>query len=276
MRRRDGRDAQVRRTVNDLGRGGAAVVVLVGFEEGWIGRVGDDRHETAPDSRGKIEALLHRIALERGEPRRALERAERPHIRTRRMDIGDVGHIDGIEPVTGGVTFAMVFYGPLNVERRIDRSRGIRLNVDHLQIGHQHNRPDHIDRARLVVVVVQLVGIVGIEPIGEGVLEDRVIRIRPRRDVVGAAGDIVRQRDVDDLLVGFAGGERAFVAESAKQDATVATGVRARFVARQPHSVGPFSRAGGIGSVVGHREANLHGAAVNRLRGRHHTTRDQI
>src|SRR3989442_1404912 len=69
-------------------------------------------------------------------------------------------------------------------ERPDDRQRGVGGDQREGKMGKRRRwRADDVDRARLVVVVVGLVGIVGVDVDRERVLEYRVVRVGPRGDV---------------------------------------------------------------------------------------------
>ena len=99
--------------------------------------------------------------------------------------------VDRVDPDVAGVALAHVAHGPGHRIRRVRRSGGIDSDIEDLKIRKWGDRSsDDVDRPRLVVVVVELVGIVEIELAREQVLEDGVVGVAPRRDVVRARFDL--------------------------------------------------------------------------------------
>ncbi|MCG3170391.1 MAG: hypothetical protein CALGDGBN_01931 [Pseudomonadales bacterium] len=269
--------AQVRGRGRHVGGGGVRVVVLDGLGQcRRVVRVGDDGDVLAGHRGRQIETLLHRVATERRQVLRTLEAAQHPHLRARRRDVRHVRHVHGVEPRTARFALGAVLHRPAHRERRVRRTARIGLHLDHLQVRLQHHRADEVDAPGLVVVVVQFVRIVLVDPVREGVLEHRIVGVRPRRDVVHAGGDLLRHPHLHDHLVGLADGERALALERPQQDTAVAARVRTRLVAREPDRVAPLVGTGGVRATVRDRVAHLDLGAVDRLRGSYDVAGDQV
>ena len=177
--------------------------------------------------------------------------------------------VEGVAPVLDGVAEAVVAGSTCR--------SGCQDAADD-QIGRRN--PQHADRARLVVVVVDLGRIVGVDVAGAGVLQDGVVEIGPDRDLVLAALDIARQLRLDRAQVVFANGEMAGVGDLADLDVALAR-VGAGFVDAEPDAVGPAVGAGGIApgggralvaDLVVHSEAG----AVDGLVGRHDIADNEV
>ena len=102
---------------------------------------------------------------------------------------------------------------------------------------------EHLDRPRLVVVVVDLRRIVGIDVAGQRVFEDDVVGVAPDGDEIFSGAQRVGEADADLAEVALTDAEIADMGERAEQDVAL-VGTRAAFVEAQPDAVGPAVERG--------------------------------
>ena len=143
-------------------------------------------------------------------------------------------------PVGSSVAFADVLHGPAHRERLFRVARCAAANsADHQVWQRRYRSTDDVDLAGLVVVVVEFVGIVGVEVHRKGVLQHGVIGIGPGHDVIGARVDLIGDANLDRLLIAFVESQAPFMGDRGQQHAAVAGGIRPGSVACQPDRVGP-------------------------------------
>ena len=151
-------------------------------------------------------------------------------------------------------------------------------NLRHHQVGRRGAQ--HGDGTRLVVVVVDLRGVVGVDVGRQRVFENRVVGVAPDADVVLARAHAVGDQHVQRAQVVSAHGQLARVRGLADEDVALARR-RPAFVDREPHAVGPAGDCGAVALRGGRAQvadfvAHLHGGAMHHLIGRHHVAGHQI
>ena len=274
-------DPQVGGLVRHRRGGGPGVVGLVdlahvaGCSAAREGAVGLDDQEAARDRGRQRHGLAGAVALALAQTALLAVLAQQP-AHGGLAQVGVVGDPDAVGPGAGeGV--AVVAHRVAEAVVRGRRTCGRRDHLAHHEVG---RGAEHRDRTRLVVVVVDLRGVVGVEVGRQRVLEDGVVGVAPDGDEVLTRPQALGNLHVQRAQVVLAHSQVARVRDLRQAD--VALGRRgARAVHRQPDAVGPAVDGGGIAAGLGRAAvadlvAHLDAAAGHGLPGRDDVAGHQV
>ena len=285
-RRRDGDHLQIRRQRRDAGIRGADIVLFValghviGF---WPVEIQIGVTDNVLAGGGRVEREGRALAVAGAGRGAAIvgNAAQIPGLGTLGVQNRIVGQPEHVVPASGCFTGTAVGHRPVDRQRFLGGRQRRRRERRYLQVRRRRlEAADDVDRARLVVVVVEFVRIVGVEIARQRIFQDDVVGIAPHGHVVGARGHVRRQIHQRRDVVALAHCECAAVLQRAQQDGAVAGGVRTRLVARQPDGVGPrrVARIAGRGTaaLVGDGITHLDARAFDRLCRSDHAAGHQV
>ncbi len=168
-----------------------SLTMLYGLSTPSCRRVGEDDDVLAPRRTARARRSGWRCTNHRIEHAVVLDRPEGQGDGVLVQGVGRViGQIHGVDPADRlGDPGALILHRPRHRDRVA--AFGLLGGGDRCD-GEIGLRRQDVDRPRLVVVAVQIVGIVGVDVDRQGVLEDRRVQVGPGRDVVGPRVEVRR------------------------------------------------------------------------------------
>ena len=268
--------AQVPRRGRDVGSAVGHIVGLVAFADAGdaTGALVDNHMHVLPGhARGQVDGFAAGVAGVHIQRAGAVEGPDPPGRRPRCAVDRVVGQVDHVAPqgVPVNRAGAKVLDRPGHGQRLAPRYDG--GAAGHLlrhQVRQARGKADHVNRAALVIVAVEFVGVVGVLVAGQRVLDHKVGTVGPGGDEIAPGRQGVGDADLDLAGIAVVLTQHAVTGDRRQEDRAVALaeihvarigdllqGAWAARVQCDPDRVGPAAREGLVQALVGDRVADL-------------------